>query len=60
MLDVTEKFKGQKSLEIRAHDEDVRRYLEGRILLSGRKFLKTFQEEIKMKITETVDGMYVT
>jgi Cdc6-like AAA superfamily ATPase len=59
ILEVTEKFKGHTSLEIRAHNEDVRKYLEGRILQSDRKFLKTFHEEIKTKITKAVDGMYV-
>jgi hypothetical protein len=57
--EITEKFKGHTSLEIRAHDEDVRKYLEGRILRSDRKLLKTFHEEIKTKITKAVDGMYV-
>jgi Cdc6-like AAA superfamily ATPase len=59
ILEVTEKFKGKTSLEIRANDEDVQKYLEGRILLSDRKLLKTFHEEIKTKITKAVDGMYV-
>jgi hypothetical protein len=59
ILQVTEKFKGHTSLEIRAHNEDVRKYLEGRILRSDRKFLKTFHEEIKTKITKAVDGMHV-
>ena len=57
--EVTEKFKGHTSLEIRAHNEDVRNYLEGRIVRSDRKSLRTLDEEIKTKIVEAVDGMYV-
>jgi Cdc6-like AAA superfamily ATPase len=57
ILEVTEKFKEHTRLEIRAHDEDVQKYLEGRILWSDRKFLKTFHKEIKTKITKAVDGM---
>ena len=57
--DVTEKFKGHTSLEIRAHNEDVRNYLEGRIVRSDRKSLRTLDEKIKTKIVEAVDGMYV-
>ena len=53
------KFKGHTWLEIRAHDEDVRAYLEGRISRSGRKFLRSLPESIKTKIIKAVDGMYV-
>ena len=59
VLEGTEKFKGHASLDVRAHDEDVRKYLEGRILRSGRKVLGTCREEIITKIIEAVDGMYV-
>ena len=57
--EITKKFNGSTLLEIRAHNEDVQKYLEGRILRSDRKFLKTLHEEIKTKITKAVDGMYV-
>jgi len=57
--EVTEKFMGYTSLEIRANNGDVRKYLEGRILQSDRELLKNFREEIITKITEVVDGMYV-
>ena len=57
--EVIGKFKGHTWLEIRAHDEDVRAYLEGRILRSGRKLLRTLPEDIKTKIIKAVDGMYV-
>jgi hypothetical protein len=60
ILEITEKFKGHTLLEICARDEDIQKYLEGRILQSDRKFLKTFHKEIKTKITKAVDGMYVS
>jgi hypothetical protein len=54
-------FKGALSLEIRANDEDVQRYLGGRISQTELGVLKhpDLQEEIKTKITKAVDGMYV-
>jgi hypothetical protein len=55
--DINEKFKGTIILEIRAHDEDVRQYLDGRISRSGQKLLETHREEIKTEITKAVDGM---
>ena len=57
--EIIEKFKGYTWLEIRAHDEDVRAYLEGRISRSSRKLLRTLPESIKTKIIKAVDGMYV-
>jgi len=57
--DITEKFQGSISLEIRASDEDVQRYLDGRILESESVVLKSSREEIKAEITKVVDGMYV-
>jgi Cdc6-like AAA superfamily ATPase len=58
--DITEKFNRRTWLEIRATDHDVRKYLDGRILQSGRKLLTTNCEEIKPAIAKAVDGMYVT
>ena len=55
--EVSERFKGGTTYEIRAHDEDVRRYLDSRILQSGQKPLQTYCEEIKIAITNAVDGM---
>jgi hypothetical protein len=60
ILQITERFKGHPTLEIRACDEDVHKYVEGRISGSGRKFLKTFRDEIIAEITNAVDGMYVS
>ena len=58
--EIIERFKGHARLEIRAHDEDVRNYLEGRISRSSRKFLRSLPEDIKTKIIKAVDGMYVS
>lgn len=55
--DITEKFNGSITLEIRAHDDDVRQYLDGRISQSGLNLLETYREEIKNEITKAVDGM---
>jgi hypothetical protein len=56
---ITEKFNRSTLLEIRAQDEDVQKYLDGRISQSESKILKTYREEIKAEITKAVDGMYV-
>jgi Cdc6-like AAA superfamily ATPase len=58
--EIIEKFNGRAWLEIRASDHDVRTYLDGRIIQSERKLLKTHCEEIKTAIAKAVDGMYVT
>src|SRR4029077_5642236 len=58
--EITEKFNRKTWLEIRASDDDVRKYLDGRILQSERKLLKANCEEIKTAIAKAVDGMYVT
>lgn len=55
--DITERFQGSITCEIRAHNEDVRRYLDGRILQSGQKLLESHREEIKSEITKAVEGM---
>jgi hypothetical protein len=55
--DITERFKGSTTLEIRAHDEDVRQYLDNRISQSGQKLLQIHCEKIKTEITKAVDGM---
>ena len=56
--EIAEKFNGI-TLEIRAHESDVRKYLEGCISQTESKLLKEHEEEIKSRITEVVDGMYV-
>lgn len=59
--EITKKFEGSIFLEIRASDEDVRRYLDGKIP-QLRPFVSrnlALQEEIKTEIIKAVDGMYV-
>jgi hypothetical protein len=55
--DIVEKFNGSTTLEIRAHNEDMRQYLDGRILQSGQKLLETHRKEIKTEITKAVNRM---
>lgn len=60
--EITEKFEGSLSLEIRAREEDVRRYL-GSQISNFPAFVQRdidLQEEIKTKVVKAVDGMYVT
>jgi hypothetical protein len=59
--EITEKFTGSTSLEIRASDEDVRKYLEGHMsqLPSFVSRNVDLQEEVVTKIVQAVDGMYV-
>jgi NACHT domain len=54
-------FEGSIPLEIRASSEDVQRYLEGHMsqLPSFVSRRIDLQEEIKTKIVQAVDGMYV-
>ena len=59
--EITKMFKGSVTLEIRADNEDVRKYLEGK-MSRLRPFVSrnhTLQEEIKAEIIKAVDGMYV-
>jgi NACHT domain len=59
--EITEKFEGNISLEIRASEEDVRRYLDGHMFrLPG--FVNhnpELQEEIRIRIVQLVQGMWV-
>ncbi|KAK6519660.1 hypothetical protein TWF281_003482 [Arthrobotrys megalospora] len=61
ILDITTRFKDERStmLEIRAHNEDIRGYLDGQISQSKRALLESHQEEIKEEITKAVDGMFL-
>jgi hypothetical protein len=61
MPEVTEKFEGSISVEIRASEEDVRRYLDGHMYrLPGFVCCNTdLQEEIKSGIVLLVKGMWV-
>lgn len=56
-----EVLKRSERLEIRAKEEDIRTYLDHR-MSPRRAFLKKnhqLQEEIKAKIVEAINGMYV-
>ena len=59
--EITEKFEGSMSLEIRASEHDVRGYVEGHISrlppFVGRS--PDLQEEIKTEIVQSVKGMCV-
>jgi len=57
--DITEQFKGSLSLEIRANDGDVWKYLEGNMSQLQSCVLRRpdLQEEIKTEIVKAVDGM---
>ena len=55
--EIIARFSGRITFEIRAHDEDVRRYLDGRISQSEQNLLHTYREDIKTEITKAVDGM---
>lgn len=61
--DIMEKFDGHPSIEIRASEEDIQRYLEGHAN-ELRPFVTRAEnrhllEEIVHVISHTVDGMYV-
>jgi hypothetical protein len=57
--EIEKEFKGSMLVDIRASDNDVRRYLEGHISQLPSFVLRSpdLQEEIKTKIIEAVDGM---
>lgn len=58
--EIREKFRGISiECEIRASDEDVRAYLDGRISQLGTRVVKNNKEMIKNEISKVVQGMYV-
>ncbi|KAI9694151.1 MAG: hypothetical protein M1822_003422 [Bathelium mastoideum] len=59
--EIIEEIKQDLSLEIRAHEQDVRKYIDGRIshLPSFVRKNLDLQQEIKRGIVETVDGMFL-
>ena len=59
---IVEKFKEDPSLEIRANEQDVWRYIDGHIshLPSCVRNSPDLQQEIKTEIVKAVDGMYVS
>jgi hypothetical protein len=58
---IEKEFEGIPMLEIRASEEDVRRYLEGHMFRLPGFVVRSLklQEEIKTKIVKAVNGMYV-
>lgn len=58
--EIREKFEGSMTLEIRASEEDVRRYLDGHMVRLPRFVTRSpeLQEEIKTQIVWLVNGMY--
>jgi hypothetical protein len=58
---IEKEFEGNSKLEIRASEEDVRRYLEGHVLRLPGFVARSLelQEEIKTDIVNAIDGMYV-
>ncbi|KAF5584277.1 AGC PKA kinase, partial [Fusarium subglutinans] len=59
--EIAESLRSQTSLEIRPSDEDVRRYLDGRMSqLPGLvRHDPAFQEEVKAGVIKAVDGMFL-
>lgn len=59
--EITSRFRDSKLVEIRASNADVERYLQGHMghLPSFVRRNQQLQDEIKIKISESVDGMYV-
>jgi hypothetical protein len=59
--EITERFKHAITLEIRASNEDVHRYLNGHMfrLLTFVVRSPELQEEVTIKIIQSVQGMYV-
>jgi len=56
--EITGKFGGKISLELRAHRKDVERYMDDRIRHSSPP-VQELKDEIKTTISDVVDGMYV-
>jgi len=59
--EIMQEFKGSISLEVYASDEDVKRYLDGRIwkLRLSSRLSPHLREKIKTQITKAANGMYV-
>ncbi len=59
--EITERFKDNVSLEIRAHPGDVQRYIEGNMAHMPSWVTRSpdLSKEITAKIVQAVDGMYV-
>ncbi|KAF5985496.1 ankyrin protein [Fusarium bulbicola] len=56
--EIVGRFDGSTTINIRARDEDVRGFLDGKISQSGQ-LLQTHREMIKTEIAKAVDGMFL-
>ncbi|KAH9208093.1 hypothetical protein DL95DRAFT_415087 [Leptodontidium sp. 2 PMI_412] len=58
---IEQEFEGSSKLEIRASEEDVRRYLDGHMVQLPRVVARSLelQEEIKTNIVNAIDGMFL-
>ncbi|KAF3074205.1 hypothetical protein CFAM422_003493 [Trichoderma lentiforme] len=57
--DVTDKFDGSTRLEIRASDDDIRRYVDGQISYGESETLRDMQAEASTGIMRAADGMFL-
>jgi hypothetical protein len=57
--EITKKLNNRTSIEVRAHNEDIGKYLDMHIGRSGSRLLKDNRQEIRSKIIEAADGVYV-
>ncbi|UKZ78861.1 hypothetical protein TrVFT333_006607 [Trichoderma virens FT-333] len=57
--DVTDKFDGSTRLEIRASDDDIRRYVDCQISQGESATLRDMQAEASTGITRAADGMFL-
>jgi hypothetical protein len=57
---IAQYFDGTKRLNIYANDQDIRKYIEGRIASTPRRHLKALQETIVNEIIKNVQGMQVS
>ncbi|EPS35673.1 hypothetical protein H072_10925 [Dactylellina haptotyla CBS 200.50] len=57
--EVTDRFKCYPKLEIQAHEDDIRSYLDGKIVKSEESLLLKYNEEIKKSIVEIARGMFL-
>ncbi|KAF5239238.1 hypothetical protein FANTH_10040 [Fusarium anthophilum] len=56
--EIVGRFDGSTTINIRARDEDMRGFLDGKISQSGQ-LLQTHREMIKTEIAKAVDGMFL-
>jgi hypothetical protein len=54
---IAQHFEGTNRLNIRATDQDVRKYIEARIASVPRRHLKALREEIVAQVVEKAQGM---